>query len=193
LWKNACSKTRKRAATIWVEGSSCDWDRQRFTLDDICAKAVCYAFFNLFKKGLIYRGKRLVNWDTHLHTAVAVHPEDERYKKFIGKTLRIIKRGKTSPRSNRPSAHHRKQWAFYAIPSSPDLMANRAYAIRPYNATRHCTSGVAGNAPTAHITTKHGKHCGRAGLKPAPFHPKTPFFAQNTACTLANTFKCFYI
>ena len=41
-------------------GSSCDWDRQRFTLDPICAKAVRHAFFNLFQKGLIYRGKRQI-------------------------------------------------------------------------------------------------------------------------------------
>ena len=52
-------------------GVSCDWSRQRFTLDPVCAKAVRHAFFNLFKKGLIYRGKRLVNWDTKLQTAVA--------------------------------------------------------------------------------------------------------------------------
>src|SRR5574344_1938530 len=114
-------------------GSSCDWDRQRFTLDPICAKAVRHAFFNLFQKGLIYRGKRLVNWDTHLQTAVAddeiyyetvkgffwtfkypladgsgfipvsttrpetilgdtalaVHPDDERYQKYIGKMLKV--------------------------------------------------------------------------------------------------------
>ena len=114
-------------------GVSCDWSRQRFTLDPVCAKAVRHAFFNLFKKGLIYRGKRLVNWDTKLQTAVAddeiyyedvkgkfwtfkypladgsgfipvsttrpetimgdtalaVHPNDERYKQFIGKTLKV--------------------------------------------------------------------------------------------------------
>ncbi len=114
-------------------GVSCDWSRQRFTLDPVCAKAVRHAFFNLFKKGLIYRGKRLVNWDTKLQTAVAddeiyyetvkghfwtfkypladgsgfipvsttrpetimgdtalaVHPSDERYAKFIGKTLKV--------------------------------------------------------------------------------------------------------
>ena len=114
-------------------GISCDWSRQRFTLDPICAKAVRHAFFNLFKKGLIYRGKRLVNWDTKLQTAVAddeiyrenvkghfwtfkypladgsgfipvattrpetilgdtavaVHPSDERYAHFIGKTLKV--------------------------------------------------------------------------------------------------------
>ena len=114
-------------------GVSCDWSRQRFTLDPVCAKAVRHAFFNLFKKGLIYRGKRLVNWDTKLQTAVAddeiyyedvkgkfwtfkypladgsgyipvsttrpetimgdtalaVHPNDERYAKFVGKTLKV--------------------------------------------------------------------------------------------------------
>jgi valyl-tRNA synthetase len=130
-WKNEYEA--RITSQLKLLGSSCDWDRQRFTLDPICAKAVRYAFFNLFKKGLIYRGKRLVNWDTHLHTAVAddeiyhetvqghfwtfkypladgssyipvattrpetilgdtavaVHPEDERYKKFIGKTLKV--------------------------------------------------------------------------------------------------------
>lgn len=52
-------------------GCSCDWDRTRFTLDDVCARAVRHTFFALFKKRLIYRGKRLVNWDTYLQTAVS--------------------------------------------------------------------------------------------------------------------------
>jgi len=52
-------------------GASCDWERTRFTLDDVCAKAVRHTFVNLFKQGLIYRGKRLVNWDPVLQTAVA--------------------------------------------------------------------------------------------------------------------------
>jgi valyl-tRNA synthetase len=52
-------------------GCSCDWTRTRFTLDAHCARAVRQTFFDLFRAGLIYRGKRLVNWDTHLQTAVA--------------------------------------------------------------------------------------------------------------------------
>ncbi len=52
-------------------GCSCDWRRTRFTLDDMCARAVRTTFFDLFAKGLIYRGKRLVNWDTFLQTAVS--------------------------------------------------------------------------------------------------------------------------
>jgi len=52
-------------------GCSCDWDRQRFTMDDQCASAVREAFFQLFKDGLIYRGKRLVNWDPVSQTALA--------------------------------------------------------------------------------------------------------------------------
>jgi valyl-tRNA synthetase len=52
-------------------GCSCDWERQRFTMDDICARAVREAFFRLFKDGLIYRGKRLVNWDPISQTALA--------------------------------------------------------------------------------------------------------------------------
>ncbi len=61
-------------------GCSCDWDRQRFTMDDVCARAVREAFFRLFKDGLIYRGKRLVNWDPVLQTAVA---DDECYDEEI--------------------------------------------------------------------------------------------------------------
>ena len=52
-------------------GCSCDWDRQRFTMDEVCAAAVREAFFQLFKDGLIYRGKRLVNWDPVSQTALA--------------------------------------------------------------------------------------------------------------------------
>ncbi|MEM7313957.1 MAG: class I tRNA ligase family protein, partial [Planctomycetota bacterium] len=52
-------------------GSSCDWERVRFTLDEQCARAVRRTFYDLFKKDLIYRGKRLVNWDTFLQTAVS--------------------------------------------------------------------------------------------------------------------------
>ena len=114
-------------------GASCDWARTRFTLDPQCARAVRQTFFNLFRAGLIFRGKRLVNWDTHLQTAVAddeifhetvkggfwtfrypvkgtdefirfsttrpetmlgdtavaVHPEDPRYRHLIGKTVTI--------------------------------------------------------------------------------------------------------
>jgi len=112
-------------------GSSCDWDRERFTLDEGCSKAVKEVFVNLYEKGLIYRGERIVNWCPHCltsisdaeveyedqaghfwhlrypfkdgsgylelattrpetmlgDTAVAVHPDDERYKDIVGKTL----------------------------------------------------------------------------------------------------------
>ncbi len=110
-------------------GASCDWSRERFTLDEGLSRAVREAFVRLYEKGLIYRGPRLINWSPGLKTAVsdleveyneeqgtlyyfkyriagsddyipvattrpetilgdtavAVHPEDERYKRFIGK------------------------------------------------------------------------------------------------------------
>ena len=112
-------------------GSSCDWDRERFTLDEGCNKAVKEVFVNLYEKGLIYRGERIINWCPHCKTsisdaeveyeeqaghfwhlrypfadgsgylelattrpetllgdtAVAVNPNDERYKDLIGKEL----------------------------------------------------------------------------------------------------------
>jgi len=61
-------------------GASCDWRRVRFTLDDVCSKAVRRTFFKMFRDGLIYRGKRLVNWDTFLQTAVA---DDEVYTEEV--------------------------------------------------------------------------------------------------------------
>jgi valyl-tRNA synthetase len=57
-------------------GASCDWRRTRFTLDPVCARAVRETFFRMFRDGYIYRGKRLVNWDTQLQTSVA---DDETY------------------------------------------------------------------------------------------------------------------
>ena len=112
-------------------GSSCDWERERFTLDEGCNKAVNEVFCRLYEKGLIYRGERIINWCPncltsisdaeveyedqaghfwHLRypfkdgsgylelattrpetllgdTAVAVNPNDERYKDIVGKTL----------------------------------------------------------------------------------------------------------
>jgi len=61
-------------------GASSDWSRTRFTLDATCARAVRHTFFNFFKDGLIFRGKRLVNWDTQLQTSVA---DDETYTENI--------------------------------------------------------------------------------------------------------------
>jgi valyl-tRNA synthetase len=130
-------------------GCSCDWQRTRFTLDEGCSRAVRETFFKWFRDGLIFRGKRLVNWDTQLQTsvsddetydetvmggfwtfrypvkgepetsasgateyirfsttrpetmlgdtAVAVHPNDERYKHLIGKTVTIPLNGREIP------------------------------------------------------------------------------------------------
>jgi len=52
-------------------GASCDWSRERFTMDEGLSKAVQKVFVELHKEGLIYRDKRLVNWDPHLHTAIS--------------------------------------------------------------------------------------------------------------------------
>ena len=112
-------------------GCSCDWSRERFTMDDGLSEAVKYVFIKLYREGLIYKGKRMINWcpycntsisdaeveyeeePTHLwhirykvkdedryiivattrpetmlgDTGVAVHPDDERYKDLVGKTV----------------------------------------------------------------------------------------------------------
>ncbi len=112
-------------------GSSCDWERERFTMDEGCSKAVREVFVRLYEKGLIYRGERMINWCPHCKTsisdaevefkemdakfyhlrypiegtddylelattrpetllgdtAVAVHPDDERYQALVGKNV----------------------------------------------------------------------------------------------------------
>jgi valyl-tRNA synthetase len=126
-------------------GASCDWSRERFTLDEGLSAAVRKVFVQLHKEGLIYRDKRLVNWDPHFQTAisdleveqrevegqfwhfaypladgpvngiaeivvattrpetmlgdtaVAVHPDDERYKALIGKMVRLPIVGRLIP------------------------------------------------------------------------------------------------
>ncbi len=123
-------------------GAAIDWDRERFTMDEGLSEAVEEVFVRLYEDGLIYRGKRLVNWDPVLHTAVsdlevesaeengsmwhlryplsdnpsqhlvvattrpetllgdaavAVNPDDERYKDLIGKTIDLPLTGRKIP------------------------------------------------------------------------------------------------
>ncbi len=69
-------------------GTSCDWDRERFTLDDSLSKAVAEVFVTLYEQGLIYRGPRLVNWSPGLQTAVSdleVEREEEQGKLYYFK------------------------------------------------------------------------------------------------------------
>ena len=62
-------------------GISCDWDRERFTMDEGCSKAVEEVFINLYKKGYIYKGSRIINWcpkcKTSLSDAEVEHEEQE--------------------------------------------------------------------------------------------------------------------
>ncbi len=122
-------------------GSSCDWDRERFTMDEGCSEAVLEVFVRLYEKGYIYKGSRIINWcpvcqtsisdaevehedqaghfwyinypiadgsgyvmiattrpETMLgDTAVAVNPEDDRYRHLVGKTLKLPLTGREIP------------------------------------------------------------------------------------------------
>lgn len=128
-WKNQYGNTITKQ--IRKLGASCDWERERFTMDEGCSKAVREAFVSLYEQGLIYQGNYIVNWCPHCQTtisdieveheenqgalyylnypledgsghltiattrpetmfgdtAVAVHPEDERFKDYIGKNV----------------------------------------------------------------------------------------------------------
>ena len=65
LWRPHC------AASFVKLGSSCDWERERFTMDEGCSRAVREVFVRLYEKGLIYRGERIVNWCTHCQTSIS--------------------------------------------------------------------------------------------------------------------------
>ncbi len=103
-------------------GASCDWDRTRFTLDDICARAVREAFFKLFKDGLIFRGLRLVNWDTHLQTAVA---DDEIYHETVKGQLTSIKYPVVDRRQGDP------EYLIVATTRPETMLGDTAVAVHP--------------------------------------------------------------
>ena len=63
-------------------GVSCDWDRNRFTMDEVCAKAVRETFCDLYDKGLIYKGSRIINWCPHCRTALS--DAEVEYKDMAG-------------------------------------------------------------------------------------------------------------
>lgn len=129
------------ASQLRVLGSSCDWDRERFTMDEGCSRAVQRVFVELYRKGLIYQDNYIINWCPKCHTtisdievehedqaghfyhlrypvkysddfvylattrpetmlgdtAVAVHPEDERYRHLIGKSVILPLVGREIP------------------------------------------------------------------------------------------------
>ncbi|MGQ9651558.1 MAG: valine--tRNA ligase [Phycisphaerae bacterium] len=103
-------------------GCSCDWDRTRFTLDEVCARAVRHTFFKLFKDGLIVRGKRLVNWDTHLQTAVA---DDEVYHETIQGHFWHFKYPVKDPRPGEPTHVH------IATTRPETMLGDTAVAVHP--------------------------------------------------------------
>ncbi len=80
IWKWKETYEKRIVGQQKMLGASCDWRRIRFTLDPVCTKAVRHTFFKMFRDGLIYRGKRLVNWDTFLQTAVA---DDEVFEEEV--------------------------------------------------------------------------------------------------------------
>ncbi|HEX7375585.1 MAG TPA: valine--tRNA ligase [Pirellulales bacterium] len=97
-WKNEYEQ--RILSQLKRMGCSCDWQRTRFTLDAVCAKAVRRTFFGLFKEKLIYRGKRLVNWDTFLQTAVS---DDEVYHEAVAGHFWHINYPVIDPRPGEPT------------------------------------------------------------------------------------------
>ena len=103
-------------------GCSCDWRRTRFTLDPMCARAVRTTFFDLFSKGLIYRGKRLVNWDTYLQTAVS---DDEVFSEKVAGNFWHFRYPLIDPQPGEPS------YVVVSTTRPETMLGDTAVAVHP--------------------------------------------------------------
>ncbi|MFH0944578.1 MAG: valine--tRNA ligase [Planctomycetota bacterium] len=103
-------------------GCSCDWNRQRFTMDKVCTAAVREAFFRLFRDGLIYRGNRLVNWDCHLQTAVS---DDEVVRENRRGQFWHLKYPVIDPRPGEP------EYVVVATTRPETMLGDTAVAVHP--------------------------------------------------------------
>ena len=100
-------------------GASCDWSRERFTLDEGLSRAVIKVFVELYREGLIYKDKRLVNWDPRMQTAVSdleVESIEVKGTSGISNTLSTVRRGSSSPS---PPRGRRPCWAMQPSPCIP--------------------------------------------------------------------------
>jgi len=139
-WKD--DYERQITDQLKLMGCSCDFDRQRFTMDEICARAVREAFFRLFKDGLIYRGKRLVNWDPALQTAVA---DDECFEEEVQTSFWYLRYplvagekdvtwGELAARGYPGAAEHKASepaWVTVATTRPETYLADTAVALNP--------------------------------------------------------------
>ena len=119
-WKEQCQTrivTQQQAM-----GCSCDWDRTRFTMDPVCARAVRHTFFRMFRDGLIFRGNRLVNWDCALQTAVA---DDELYKETVQGKFHYLRYPVANPQAGEPTHVH------VATTRPETMLGDTAVAVHP--------------------------------------------------------------
>ncbi len=126
IWQWKAQYEARIISQLKQMGCSCDWERLRFTFDDICARAVRHTFFDLFHKQLIYRGKRLVNWDTFLQTTVS---DDEVFSKTVQGSFWHIMYPVIDPKPGEP-AH-----IIVATTRPETMLGDTAVAVHPEPAT----------------------------------------------------------
>jgi valyl-tRNA synthetase len=124
IWEWKDTYERRILGQLRQLGCSCDWPRTRFTMDEGLSRAVRLTFFNWFRDGLIFRGKRLVNWDTQLQTSVA---DDETYTEDIKGGFWTFR----YPVKGRPGAFVR-----FATTRPETMLGDTAVAVHP-NDERH--------------------------------------------------------
>ncbi|MBN1411315.1 MAG: class I tRNA ligase family protein, partial [Spirochaetales bacterium] len=103
-------------------GCSCDWEKQRFTMDNVCARAVRHNFFRMFHDGLIFRGKRLVNWDVFLKTTIS---DDEMYYETVDGHFWHLKYPIINPKKGEP------EFVIVATTRPETMLGDTAVAVHP--------------------------------------------------------------
>ena len=103
-------------------GCSCDWQRQRFTMDAVCARAVRQWFFKMFDDGLVFRGKRLVNWDVFLQTTIS---DDEVYHETVKGHFWHLKYPVIDPQDGEPDC------VVVATTRPETMLGDTAVAVHP--------------------------------------------------------------
>ncbi len=133
IWEWKADYEARILNQLKMMGCSCDWDRVRFTLDDRYSESVHETFFQWFKDGLIYRGERLVNWDTELMTAVA---DDEVYHETVKGHFWHFKYpiNKKEPRTSVRADAESPDYLCFATTRPETMLGDVAIAVNPDDA-----------------------------------------------------------
>ena len=186
---SGCGSGRRESGGVIVNqlkrlGASCDWSRERFTMDEGLSRAVLKVFVELYKEGLIYKDKRLVNWDPKLLTAISDLEVDSRSRS------RAIS-GTSAIRSTRRSAIRNSSWSpprgrkrCWATPPSRCIRTTSATSI--WSARPRCCRSSAGGSRSSRRLCRSRRRAPARSRSRRRTTSTTSRSAGGTTCALIN-------